>query len=426
MAGRRARLAQARKAAGLTQEELAHRVGVERSTVGRWEAGESEPQPWHRRKLAQHLGVTPNDLDTLITDEPPATAAPDDAELEALELARRASASDVGEATLLQLEQLVDDLAGSYAASRPAELLARVRQHLRYVGQLLDGRKTLGEHRRLLVAGGWLSLLAATLHVDLKQHAAATARLRVADSLAREGGHSEIRAWVLETEAWRVLTLGDYREAAALARSAQQVAPRGTSALIQATAQEGRAAARLGDGRATTEAVARVNRMASPLPAPDRPEHHYRYDPAKATSYTATTLSWVGDPAAVDHAREVIARLASGDPHGGRPRRLATARLDLALALIRRGEVEEAAESTLTAVASGRVVPSSWWRVGEVVGAVERLGARASLPLREAYEDLRGASAGPEGLRAAAPGTAARPAAGPPAGRARPGAPAAS
>ena len=27
---------------------------------------------------------------------------------------------------------------------------------------------------------------------------------------------------------------------------------------------------------------------------PDRPEHHYRYDPPKAQMYVATTLSWLG------------------------------------------------------------------------------------------------------------------------------------
>lgn len=394
VAGKRAQLVRARKAAGLTQEDLAYGVGVERSTVGRWESGETEPQPWHRRKAAKLLGVTLEEFDELLAVGSPSEPALD-AETEALELARRASASDVGELPLAQLEQIVDDLASSYATTQPAVLLTRTRQHLRYVGQLLDGRKTLREHRRLLAAGGWLSLLAATLHVDLDQQAAATARLRTTDSLARESGHDEIRAWSLETAAWRALTLGEYAEAAALAHGAQQLAPAGSSARIQATAQEGRAWARLGDSRATREAVGRVNRMASPLPAPDRPEHHYRYDPAKATSYTATTLSWVGDPAAVDYAREVIARLAPGDPHGGRPRRLATARLDLALALIRRGEVEEATESALTAVLSGRVVPSNWWRAGEIVRAAEARGTRAAHPLREAYEDLKGTAAPP-------------------------------
>lgn len=381
------RLARARKAAALTQEDLAHLVGVDRSTVGRWEAGETDPQPWVRRKLAKHLGITSERLNETLDGSMP--EPPDDAGTEALELVRRASASDVGETTLTQLEQLVDESASSYATTQPSALLTRTRQHLRYIGQLLDGRKTLREHRRLLDAGGWLSLLAATLHVDLEQQAAAVARLRTADSLARETGHAEIRAWTLETEAWRVLTLGEYAQAASLSQGAQQLAPPGSSALIQATAQEGRAWARLGDTRATTQAVSRVNRMASPLATPDRPEHHYQYDPAKATSYTATTLSWAGDPAAVDFAREVINRLSPGDSHGGRPRRLASARLDLALALIRRGDVEEATQAALTAVLSGRVVPSNWWRVREVVRAAEALGSSTSLPLREAYEDLR-------------------------------------
>jgi hypothetical protein len=44
---------------------------------------------------------------------------------------------------------------------------------------------------------------------------------------------------------------------------------------------------------------------------PDRPEHHYRYDPAKSDAYTTTTLAWIGDPAAEGYARQVLARLES-------------------------------------------------------------------------------------------------------------------
>jgi DNA-binding XRE family transcriptional regulator len=63
---RRLRLAQRRKALGYSQEDLAALVGVDRSTVIRWERAETEPQPWLRRKLATHLRVTPEELTELL------------------------------------------------------------------------------------------------------------------------------------------------------------------------------------------------------------------------------------------------------------------------------------------------------------------------------------------------------------------------
>ncbi|MGH3605494.1 MAG: helix-turn-helix transcriptional regulator [Pseudonocardiaceae bacterium] len=58
MEGRRRRLIGTRKAAGFSQERLAEAVGVERSTVRRWERGETCPQPWARPKLARALGIS--------------------------------------------------------------------------------------------------------------------------------------------------------------------------------------------------------------------------------------------------------------------------------------------------------------------------------------------------------------------------------
>jgi transcriptional regulator with XRE-family HTH domain len=68
MASRRIRLAQRRKSAGYSQEKLAEHLGVERSTVVRWETAESEPQPWVRPKLAAALKVTPDELQALLDD----------------------------------------------------------------------------------------------------------------------------------------------------------------------------------------------------------------------------------------------------------------------------------------------------------------------------------------------------------------------
>ncbi|MGW6022154.1 helix-turn-helix transcriptional regulator [Streptomyces sp. NPDC055099] len=68
MATKRVRLAQRRKAAGFTQEGLAESLGVERSTVGRWESADTEPQAWVRPKLARALEVSSDELQALLGD----------------------------------------------------------------------------------------------------------------------------------------------------------------------------------------------------------------------------------------------------------------------------------------------------------------------------------------------------------------------
>lgn len=310
-------------------------------------------------------------------------------EQDALELARRVAASAVGDETLTRLETIVDEVAIAYSKTPPAALLGRIRQHLSYVNKLLDARKTLAEHRRLLVIGGWLSLLGATVHIDLKQQEAATARLKTAASLAQHAQHDEIYAWCFETEAWRVLTNGNYARALELSRTAQRLAPAGSSTAIQATAQEGRAWARMHQPRETYAAIDRVQKLVSPLPKPDTPEHHYRYDPDKSVAYTATTLAWLGDPAAEGYARDIIARLGPSNDVAKWPRRVAAANLDLALTLLITNRLDEACDATMRAISSGRVVPSNHWRAAEVVKAVEARQLPEAVELREAYEGLR-------------------------------------
>jgi tetratricopeptide (TPR) repeat protein/transcriptional regulator with XRE-family HTH domain len=63
---KRQRLAQRRKSLGLTQEALAAMLDVERSTVVRWERGETEPLPWIRPKLAKALRVSSDRLEELL------------------------------------------------------------------------------------------------------------------------------------------------------------------------------------------------------------------------------------------------------------------------------------------------------------------------------------------------------------------------
>jgi len=312
-----------------------------------------------------------------------AAAAAD--EVEAIELARRVLASDVGDGTCERLEQAIDNLAVAYPATAAAGLLPRVRAHLRYTVKLLDARATLPQRRRLVASAGWLALLTATLLIDLHEDGPAAGYLRTAAQLATEAGHAELAAWCEETRAWKALTAGDYRRAVELSRAARRIAPTGGSACIQATAQEGRAWARLGDARETREALAGVERLASPLPPPERPEHHYVYDPPKASVYVATTLTWLGDSAAEGVARAVLSALQ--DPGSGppRPRRVALARLDLGMALVNAGKLDEATAVAGDAIRSGKLAPVDQVRAREIVAAVTSRAAPGAIELAEAY-----------------------------------------
>ncbi|MFF8906788.1 helix-turn-helix domain-containing protein [Streptomyces olivaceoviridis] len=367
------------KAQGKSLRGAAKELHYDVAYLSRVLNGKQAPSPELTRAFNEYLGLSLKVGDSGSRDD----------EMDAWELARRVQASDVGNATLERLERAFDGLAMAYPKANPDDLLRQVRKHSAYVAKLLDGRKTLSEHRRLLVIGGWLSLLGATVHIDLMQDDAATARLETAATLAREVGHREIEAWCYETEAWRVLTDGDYVQAVDLSRVAQEISPANGSAIIQATAQEGRASARLGNGKETYSAIERVQALSAAIGVPDTPEHHYRYDPGKALSYTATTLAWLGDSAAEPYAREVIKRLSPSNDASQWPRRVASANIDLALVLLKENRMDEACDSAQKAILSGRVVPSNHWRALEVVKAVEARQLPESADLREAYQSLK-------------------------------------
>ncbi|GAA3561423.1 helix-turn-helix transcriptional regulator [Amycolatopsis ultiminotia] len=63
MGTRRTGLIRARKAVGLTQEELAELLGAGVKSVRAWETGRSEPQPYRREHYATYLHITPAELE---------------------------------------------------------------------------------------------------------------------------------------------------------------------------------------------------------------------------------------------------------------------------------------------------------------------------------------------------------------------------
>jgi hypothetical protein len=171
---------------------------------------------------------------------------PADPVLEAMELARQAEASELGEQAMAGLERAVERLQRAAVAGPPEELIPAVRARRRYAGRLLHGRLTLARHRRLLVAAGWLSLLLAGLHFDTGDREAAEADREVALRLACQADNAELAALAVELLAAWALADGRFDNALTLARTGQDLAPPATTAAVQLALDEAQALASLG------------------------------------------------------------------------------------------------------------------------------------------------------------------------------------
>jgi hypothetical protein len=176
----------------------------------------------------------------------PGAGPPADPVLEAMELARQAEASELGEEAMAGLERTVERLQRAALATPPTELIPAVRARRRYAGRLLEGRLPLGPHRRLLVAAGRLSLLLARLHDDTGDREAAEADRDTAFRLACQADHGELAAQAVELLAFWALVDGRFDDARTLARTGQDLAPPATMAAVQLALDEAQALAALG------------------------------------------------------------------------------------------------------------------------------------------------------------------------------------
>jgi transcriptional regulator with XRE-family HTH domain len=176
-----------------------------------------------------------------------ALAGPDRAGFDAVEVARRAEASELGPGTLTAIERAVDRLRQAASTTPPEALLPATLAQLRYAGRLLEGRPTLGQHRRLLVAAGWLALLCAQLWFDAGNREAAEASRDAAVRLGRQAGHGELAAWAVEALALWALADGRFRDALDLARAGQDLAPPASAAAVQLALDEAQAWTSLGE-----------------------------------------------------------------------------------------------------------------------------------------------------------------------------------
>jgi transcriptional regulator with XRE-family HTH domain len=145
MPPKRGRLATRRKAAGFSQDQLAERLKVDRSTVARWESGDTEPQPWIRPRLAKALRLSVDQLDGLLTEG--GMPEDDDGRLD-YALAHPGRADVV---TVARLKREVQRLDEQYVRVPSAALLADAGQSLGQV-RFLGTHAVKGRVRRELHA----------------------------------------------------------------------------------------------------------------------------------------------------------------------------------------------------------------------------------------------------------------------------------
>jgi len=119
MTARRSRFAARRKSQGFSQEALAERLAVDPKTVRRWESGESEPLPWMRKKLALHLQVSLEQLETLLE----VSESPEEADERLQHALLHPGSIDL--VTVERLQNQIRSLSDNYDSTPSTSLLAQ-------------------------------------------------------------------------------------------------------------------------------------------------------------------------------------------------------------------------------------------------------------------------------------------------------------
>ncbi|MFF2657311.1 helix-turn-helix domain-containing protein [Kitasatospora sp. NPDC058032] len=149
-------LAQWRRGAGFTQETLAERLGIDRSTVHRWEAGKATPQPWQIPSLGNALGRSPTELEALFAGR--------------LDNRRpEAETDNHAEASPDELRIMYLDLERRYERVPSSSLLAEAGQHFARLDQLARRSRGGPQQRDILALQAETGTLMGKLVWDASQ-----------------------------------------------------------------------------------------------------------------------------------------------------------------------------------------------------------------------------------------------------------------
>jgi transcriptional regulator with XRE-family HTH domain len=352
-------LADRRKLLGYSQESFAHALGVDRTTVGRWERGDTTPQPQLRPKAAKLLQVDLAGLDALViplqagSERPTGSLSGDHLGLESIDdMIRRdflraiavtsalvglpvqgaEALTDVAQrGRIPDFLQMNDHLWQVYLRARTKGSVSPiVRDQLSTLNSSMDSGSNT-ELRELCGVAGDLFQLAGELAFDGDRYADAAASYTLAAIASREAGAFDLWACALVRHAYVELYQHRYRKAARTLSGAEHVARRGDSSLstrhwvacVQAEAYAG-----LGETTACERALDNAERVAE-LDGPSHNGGWLRFDGSRLAEERGARYVQLGH---LDRAENVlVGALAQGALAPGQSfRRRAAVLTDLA------------------------------------------------------------------------------------------------
>jgi len=383
-----------REAMRVSQRDFADQLGVSGKAISNWESGGVKFIPRHdsqaildtkfrqvsdevRARFHLILGVPAednakvsteiqavnadirDDVDGKLVKARDLESSSETAAWEVSELMESLEHSEVGAKQIEILAETVNRLCSAYGKESAYSLHPVIRSWITRIGQLMERRNTLAQHRELLVCAGWLFLLGGCVEYDMGWKGAAETSRVAALQIGRETGHGEIQAWSWEMAAWFALTQGRTGDIAAYVDAGQRIGGK-NSVIVQLEAHLARAAARMGDSLLVERVLDSGYTKLSRMPKPHNPKNHFVIDPDKWAFYAMDSYRLLGDDIhATANAQEVL-RLGQGaNGEELMPMRMAEARLTLSVSAARSGELEEAvtvAESAF--VADRKSLPS--------------------------------------------------------------------
>jgi transcriptional regulator with XRE-family HTH domain len=372
---RRQRLAEHRKALGYSQESLAERMNVDRSTVARWERGTCEPQPYVRPKLAQVLQVTPLELDGLLTPcvpigqaaLPPVTTLhvmPDpDADVDELddmnrrellrllsvagtlialprpEAAAHGEIAEVLEASdVAQYEALNAHLWQVYALSTSKRLVyPLVRQQLGLLTQSLERAHSEPTHERLCILAGDLFQLAGEICFDGNRYTDAAYCYTLAANACREAGAYDLWACALTRHSFISMYERHFTNVTSILDAASRIVQHGDTQLATrywVAAVQAEAYAGLGDYESCTRSLDMAEHVRS-LSGESTTSGWLRFDGSRLAEERGTCYIALGKPELAETA------LNEALSQGVSLRRRGSVLSDLAMLGIQRRDTEQ-------------------------------------------------------------------------------------